>query len=193
MRPTRELCSVGNAPGLKRRMSARFIPRRGYPAIPKIVLLVSNVRVDHQPPTTLHSTRIVRYHADVLRSPFRLLVLLMAVAGCHSTSPGCGSIEASNRVVIHENGHLPDRDITDPVQIASLTVFANARRNCSNPTTYTMPAPQTNAIFYRDSAYLGALGAGSNFFFVACPRGSGLRPASADELATFARLLSHPQ
>lgn len=57
------------------------------------------------------------------------------------------------------------------------------------PTPYTMPAPQTNVIFYQDSTYLGALGAGSNFFFVGCSREGVLRAASTDELSAFAGLV----
>jgi hypothetical protein len=124
----------------------------------------------------------------MLRTLCLILALLLAVEGC-STSIGCGPIEASNRVTIHADGHLPDREVTAPGQIATLVAFANARRDCSKPNTYTMPAPRTTVTFYRDSTFLGGLGAGSNFFSVACPKGNGLRPASGDELSAFAQLI----
>jgi hypothetical protein len=62
-----------------------------------------------------------------------------------------------------------DRVITDPDQLRRLVAFANARRQCSTPTTYTMPAPQTNAIFYGYSNFIGSIGAGPNFFIVSLP------------------------
>jgi hypothetical protein len=137
-----------------------------------------------------HLLGIVSYHANVLKSRQLLLVVLLAAAGCRGTSVDCGPIEASNRVTIHADGRLPDREVTASRQIASLVAFANSRRSCSKPTTYTMPAPRTSVTFYRDSTFLGALGAGSNFFSVACPKGNGIRPASSDELSSFAQLIN---
>jgi hypothetical protein len=146
-------------------------------------------RIDDESPTMLHLPGVVSYHAIVLRLRHRALVLLLVVAGCRDTPIDCGPIETSNRVTIHAEGRYADREVTAPGQIASLLAFANARRDCSRPTTYTMPAPRTSVAFYWDSTYLGGLGAGSNFFFVACPKGNGLRHASSDELSAFAKLI----
>jgi len=126
-----------------------------------------------------------------MRPRHLLLAVIVAVAGCHTTEVdmNCEPIEGSNRVVIHANGYAADREIGVSSRIASLEGFANARRKCSRPTTYTMPAPQTSVAFYRDSMYLGSIGAGSNFLFVGCRSGGGLRPASTDELSAFAGLI----
>lgn len=124
---------------------------------------------------------------NVLTNRFRLVVLSVALAGCHANPIDCTQITQSNRVVIHESGGA-DRVIINPTQVASLQSFVNARRECSKPLD-TMPAAKVTVSFYRDSEFLGSLGEGFNFFSVACSKGRGTRLATSDELAEFSRLL----
>ena len=96
----------------------------------------------------------------------------------------CPPIGVVTRVVVS-----PDRIITDQEQIRQLTAFANARRKCSQPSTYTMPAPRITATFYKETDFLSAIGVGSNFIFVACPNWRGIRSATDDEINEFKRLI----
>ena len=52
-----------------------------------------------------------------------------------------------------------------------------------------MPAPQITATFYNGTDFVGAIGAGSNFFFVSCPSWKGVREATAAEIGDFERLI----
>jgi hypothetical protein len=103
----------------------------------------------------------------------------------------CAPIGLATRVVVYsQNKTAPDRVITDPERIRQLTTFANARRKCWQPTTYTMPAPQITAAFYNKDAFLSEIGAGSNFFSVACPLWHGIRNATDPELKDFKWLIA---
>jgi hypothetical protein len=105
----------------------------------------------------------------------------------------CPPITLGNRVMLHRADRNDDTAISRPDQIARLTGFANAYRSCTDPATYTIPAPRTEVVFYRDSHYLGSLGVGSNFFFVACDKGRGVRSATSSELSEFSRLIDAAQ
>jgi hypothetical protein len=52
-----------------------------------------------------------------------------------------------------------------------------------------MPGPQTTATFYNGTDFVGAIGVGSNFFFVSCPSSKGVRRATAAEISDFKRLI----
>jgi hypothetical protein len=123
----------------------------------------------------------------VITTRFRLVALVVSLAGCHVNSIDCGQITQTNRIEIHESGKA-DHVIASSAQIASLQSFANARRECSKPLD-TMPAATVTASFYRDSDFLGSMGEGSNFFIVGCSKGRGVRPATSSELVGFSRLL----
>lgn len=82
-----------------------------------------------------------------------------------------------------------DYAITDPVRVRDLLAFANSRREASRPSLYTMPAPQITATFYDGASFVGAIGAGANFFFVSCSDWKGGRNASADEISKFRSLV----
>ena len=107
-------------------------------------------------------------------------------------SKTCAPIGVATRVVVHLSSQgintSSDRLLTDPEQISQLTAFANARRKCSQPSTYTMPAPQVDAVFYDKAEYLGSIGSGPNFFFVGCQNWRGIRSAKDSELKDFERL-----
>jgi len=115
--------------------------------------------------------------------------------GCHSTerSGTCAPIGGATRVVVQGSwqGTIPGPQyvITDPKRIHRLIAFANLRREGSRPSLSTMPAPQVNAAFYDEANFLGAIGAGSNFFFVSCPNWKGVRIATDVELADFKGLI----
>lgn len=102
----------------------------------------------------------------------------------------CNGIAGATRVtvVIYSQGNS-EYVITDSDRIRQLTSFANARLDVARPSLYTMPAPQTNAIFYDKTDFLGSIGAGTNFFFVSCRNEKGVRSASEAELAEFKRLI----
>jgi hypothetical protein len=52
-----------------------------------------------------------------------------------------------------------------------------------------MPAPEITAVFYNGADFVGAIGAGSNFFFVSCSNRKGVRGASAAEIVEFKGLI----
>ena len=108
------------------------------------------------------------------------------LAGCRN-SYTCPQISTATRVVVTQ-GSDQNRVFIDPAQLKSLIAFANARRESSKPLD-TMPAPEVTAAFYNNSGFVCALGAGSNFFFVACPSWRGVRTASNSELSEFKRLI----
>jgi hypothetical protein len=73
------------------------------------------------------------------------------------------------RVAVHSCAlSTPSADyvITNPVGVHDLIALANALREMSLPSPYTMPAPQITATFYNGSDFVGAIEAGSNFLFV---------------------------
>lgn len=122
-----------------------------------------------------------------------ILPLVLCLTSCdHSLR--CAPIQAATHVVVRSvsspSGVAADRDVADPSLLRQLMDFANAHRTCSKPETYTMPAPTTNVMFYRGSVYEGAIGAGGNFLFVGCESASGIRPATDEELKSFAYLTS---
>lgn len=124
------------------------------------------------------------------------LAAVTLLSGCHllEQSGKCAPIGVVTRVIVSSQGTEPATDrtvITDPERIRELAAFANARRKCSQPMTYTMPAPQVTAVFYDKADFLGAIGAGSNFFFVSCQNWRGIRNATDAELKDFKRLISN--
>jgi hypothetical protein len=54
-----------------------------------------------------------------------------------------------------------------------------------------MPAARVTAVIYDKDDYLGAIGAGSNFFIVSCPKGNGIRSAKDAEIREFKRLIGY--
>jgi hypothetical protein len=123
--------------------------------------------------------------------PLRIAALMMlgALGVCRMEhSQLCPAIGAVTRVVILDEEGRTIRTFTEAEQIARLTTFANARRKSTKP-WYDMPAPQISASFYNNSQFLCDLGSGSNFFSVACPNWSGIRPASGVELSEFKHLI----
>jgi hypothetical protein len=82
----------------------------------------------------------------------------------------------------------PDRVTIDPERIRHLTAFANGRRKSTKPMD-TMPAPRMTAMFYDDANYLGSIGAGPSFFFVACSNWKGTRNATDAEINDIKRLI----
>jgi len=103
----------------------------------------------------------------------------------------CDPIQAATRIDIqhlHWNQDVTDRVITDPEQIRQLIAFFNERREVSR-TIADEPIERTTAILYADKVFVGAIGSGPNFFNVRCPRWSGTRAATAQELEDFKRLV----
>ena len=126
---------------------------------------------------------------------FFALVYAAASSGCHSAerSGTCAPISGATRVLIRVSaqGPIPTSDyvITDSERIHQLIAFANARRDGSQPSLYTMPAAKATAAFYDEADFLGAIGAGPNFFFVSCPNWKGTRSATDAEVGEFKRLV----
>jgi hypothetical protein len=56
-----------------------------------------------------------------------------------------------------------------------------------------MPAPEITAVFYNGTDSVGAIGAGSNFFFVSCQNWKGVRGATAAEIAEFRGLIGRAE
>jgi hypothetical protein len=54
-----------------------------------------------------------------------------------------------------------------------------------------MPAPSVTAVFYNKADFVGAIGSGTNFFFVSCPSWKGIRNATDAEIADFKRLIGY--
>ncbi len=117
---------------------------------------------------------------------FALACFTIVMGTCHSTehSGTCVPITGATRVVIQ-----PGNVITDPVRVRDLIAFANARLKVSQPSLSTMPAPQVTAAFYNGTDFVGAIGSGSNFFFVSCSNWKGVREATAVEIGDFERLI----
>jgi len=125
---------------------------------------------------------------------FFALAYAAVLGGCHLTerSATCAPISGATRVVVQVSSHgtiRPDYAITDPDRIHQLIVFANARREASQPALYTMPAPQVTAVFYDKADFLGAIGTGPNFLFVSCPNWKGTRSATDADVGEFKRLI----
>jgi hypothetical protein len=121
------------------------------------------------------------------------LACTIVMGACHSAerSGTCVPISSATRVVVQSSSQgtpLSDYVITDPVRLHELIVFANVRREVSQPSLSTMPAPQVTAVFYNGTDFVGALGVGSNFFFVSCPNWKGVRKATESEIDDFKRL-----
>lgn len=113
------------------------------------------------------------------------------LAGCPLTehTQTCAPINHATRVEVFSEGTIPDRVITDPEIIRQLSAFANARRDVSQPSLYTMPTPLVSAIFYNGSDLVASIGAGQDFFFVSCVDWKGIRKATGAESAEFKRLI----
>ena len=125
---------------------------------------------------------------------FTLACSMIVMGACHSTehSGTCTPISGATRVVVQswsQGTPPPDYVITDAGRVHDLIAFANSRREVSKPSLYTMPAPQITATFYNGTDFVGAIGAGSNFFFVSCPNWKGVREATAAEIGDFKRLI----
>ena len=125
---------------------------------------------------------------------FALICCALLPSACRERdrSGVCNPIKTATRVVVQWSHSITQSDglITDPVRIHDLTAFANARRDASRPSLYTMPAPQVTAAFYDGDHFLGGIGAGQNFLFVSCAAWSGIRDATPAELETFKGLIS---
>jgi hypothetical protein len=80
--------------------------------------------------------------------------------------------------------------IADAERIHRLVVFANARRDASQPALSTMPASPLTANFYDGSDLVGTFGSGSNFFYVSCSNWKDTRMATPAELAEFQQLVA---
>jgi hypothetical protein len=122
------------------------------------------------------------------------VAFVAVLSGCHlaERSGTCAPIQDVTKAVIHD-GRGEDRLLTDPQQIRRLMVFANARREVSQPRLYTMPAPRTTATFYRNADFVGSIGEGTNFFFVSSPHWKGTRKAATPEIDEFDQLIRVPQ
>ena len=104
----------------------------------------------------------------------------------------CAPIGTATRIVVRSVHGTTGSDpiITDPIRVHALAVFANSRRESSQPSLYTMPAPQIRAAFYDGDDLLGVIGAGPNFLFVSCANWKGIREASPTEVETFKTLIT---
>src|SRR5579872_2518086 len=127
-------------------------------------------------------------------SLFTLACSMIVMGACHSTehSGTCTPISGATRVVVQSWAQgTPPRDyvVTDAGRVHDLIAFANSRREVFKPSLYTMPAPQITATFYNGTDFVGAIGAGSNFFFVSCPSWKGVRKATPAEIGNFKRLI----
>lgn len=123
--------------------------------------------------------------------------IVMGACNSTETSGTCVPISGATRAVVQSEG-IPRSGYTiaDPVHVRDLIAFANARREVSRPSLSTMPAPEITAVFYNGTDFVGAIGAGSNFFFVSCSfffvscsNWKGVRGATAAEIAEFKRLI----
>lgn len=119
-------------------------------------------------------------------------VLLAVLTGCHvaDRSGTCAPIQGASRIVMHTGQGEPDRVVTDPERILQLASFANTRREVSQPRFYTIPAPTKTVTFYKGNEFVGSIGEGANFFFMACPGWRGIRNAKPPEIQEFDRLVS---
>ena len=123
-----------------------------------------------------------------------LACFTIVMGACHSTEDSgmCVPITGATRVVVQPSSPGTPRSdyvITDTVRVRALIAFANARREVSKPSLSTMPAPQVTAAFYNGTDFMGAIGAGSDFFFVSCSNWKGVREATVAEIRDFERLI----
>jgi len=106
----------------------------------------------------------------------------------------CNAIDSATRVVVHVSSHgtepAPDYVITDQERIRQLIAFTNARRDVFQPAWTPIPAPTVDAVLYNKDEFVGAIGVGSDFFFLSCTNWKGIRNATATELDDFKRLIS---
>jgi hypothetical protein len=143
-------------------------------------------------PTTRPRLKLWGVFSPIRIRSLRTWPLLFVLTGCDQPVH-CPQIAGVTRVVIgvwSSAGIQSDVEVTDPDRIRQLVDFANTRRNCSRPTTYTMPAGRTSVTFYRGATAESAIAAGPNFFVVGCGNSSGLRQATKQELSDFAALTS---
>ena len=56
-----------------------------------------------------------------------------------------------------------------------------------------MPAPPLTAAFYDQADFVGAMGAGPNFFFISCSQWKGVRGATEQEIGDFKSLVASPR
>jgi hypothetical protein len=129
---------------------------------------------------------------------FAIACCTIVLGACHSTerSGTCVPISGATRAVVQSSSQRSPRSdyvIIDPVRVRDLIAFANARREVSRPSLSTMPAPEITAVFYNGTDSVGAIGAGSNFFFVSCQNWKGVREATAAEIAEFRRLIGRTE
>ena len=125
-------------------------------------------------------------------SKLGLLTLIFCVflpSGCRSRdrSKLCAPIGCASRVVVRLAHDTTSSNpvITDPSHVQALAALADARRERSQPSLYTMPAPEISAAFYDGDKFLGVIGEGPNFLFVSCGDWKGIREATPAEIETF--------
>jgi hypothetical protein len=139
----------------------------------------------------------MKYDATVRRLNLFVLSLVIMSCGCSPAErPGtCAPISNVTRVVVQGDfqGTIPAPEyvITDPRRIHQLIAFANARRQVSQPSLYTMPAPRVTAIFYDKADFVSAIGSGTDFFFVNCSTWKGVQRATDAEIEDFKRLIGY--
>jgi hypothetical protein len=126
-----------------------------------------------------------------------VLAFVAVAGGCHPVDPTvtCAPIRNVTRVEIRFDslGKMPPSSyaITDPGQIHQVIAFANERREVSRPSLITMPAPSVTAVFSDKADFVAAIGSGSDFFFVSCSNGKGVRSATDAEIMEFKRLIGY--
>jgi hypothetical protein len=140
-----------------------------------------------------HTGVVLRLRGQVRTTICFALTLGLFLVGCRSLerSQTCSAIEGVTRVTISRAtpaGPVSDLVITDPERIRQLVAFANAYRDCKRPWD-TMPAPRLTASFYEKENFKGAIGVGTNFFYVSCPNWKGIRTATAAEIEDFNKLI----
>lgn len=121
-----------------------------------------------------------------------VLICVVLSTACHrspaETYGTCPPIARASRTQV-TGLSASEYVINDANQIHKLLAFANARREVSQPSMSTMPAPNIDAVFFDENRFAGSIGAGSNFFFVSCANWKGIRAATPEELAEFQKLL----
>jgi hypothetical protein len=116
------------------------------------------------------------------------------LATCNGALPPMPLLPHATRVVVVAG---PSNDtlavLTDPVRVAALTTFVNARREGWEVPWAGVPIPQVSADFYTGAEFHGHVGAGPTFLEAQRAGSFASRRASAAELAEFAQLLGVPQ
>ena len=79
--------------------------------------------------------------------------------------------------------------ITDPVRVAKVVQFVDARNSDWQTPWYGIPVPGVTAEFWRDKEFLGHLGAGPEFFETQRQGAFASRVASKGEVSAFVQLL----